>query len=57
MGALVYRPEVPDVGDDVVNLDVLAREANQILDGRDSDVLPELERLGGTSGGARPKSS
>ncbi len=55
MGALVYRPEVPDAGDDVVDLNVLAREANQILDGRDSDILPELERLGGTSGGARPK--
>ena len=55
MGALVYRPEVPDPGDDVVDLDVLCREANEILDGRESDVLPELERLGGTSGGARPK--
>ena len=55
MGALVYRPEVPDAGDDAVDLDVLAHEANEILDGRDSDVLPELERLGGTSGGARPK--
>ena len=55
MGALVYRPEIPDAGDDVVDLDALAHEANEILDGRDSDVLPELERLGGTSGGARPK--
>jgi serine/threonine-protein kinase HipA len=55
MGALGYRPEVPDAGDDRVDLDVLAREANEILAGRDSDVLPELERLGGTSGGARPK--
>jgi serine/threonine-protein kinase HipA len=55
MGALVYRPEIPNTGDDVVDFDVLAREANEILDGRDSDVLPELERLGGTSGGACPK--
>jgi serine/threonine-protein kinase HipA len=55
MGALAYRPEVPDAGDDVVDLNVLAREANEILDGHDSEVLPELERLGGTSGGARPK--
>jgi serine/threonine-protein kinase HipA len=55
MGALTYEPEVPDAGDDDVDLDALAREANEILDGRESDVLPELERLGGTSGGARPK--
>ena len=55
MGALAYEPEVPDDGDDAVDLDTLAREANEILDGRDSDVLPELERLGGASGGARPK--
>ena len=55
MGALTYEPEVPDAGDDDVDLDALAREAYEILDGRESDVLPELERLGGTSGGARPK--
>ncbi len=55
MGALVYRPEIPDDGTDLVDLDLLAREAAEILDGRDSDVLAELERLGGTSGGARPK--
>jgi len=55
MGALTYEPEVPDAGDVDVDLEALAREANEILDGRESDVLPELERLGGTSGGARPK--
>jgi serine/threonine-protein kinase HipA len=55
MGALVYEPEVPDDGDDAVDLDRLAREANEVLAGRDTDVLPELERLGGPSGGARPK--
>lgn len=56
MGALVYEPYVPDEGDnDVIDFDVLAREANEILAGRDSDVLAELERLGGSSGGARPK--
>jgi serine/threonine-protein kinase HipA len=55
MGALAYRPAVPDEGDDLVDLDVLAIEAHEILEGRDSDVLLELERLGGPSGGARPK--
>jgi serine/threonine-protein kinase HipA len=55
MGALAYRPEIPDDGDDAVDLDALAHESREILEGRDSDVLPKLERLGGTSGGARPK--
>jgi serine/threonine-protein kinase HipA len=55
MGALAYRPAVPDAGDDVVDFDALAHGATEILEGRDSDVLPELERLGGSSGGARPK--
>jgi serine/threonine-protein kinase HipA len=55
MGALVYRPSVPDDGDDVIDFDALAHEANEILEGRDSDVLPELERLGGSAGGAQPK--
>ncbi|MDB5026813.1 MAG: hypothetical protein JWO66_502 [Candidatus Eremiobacteraeota bacterium] len=55
MGALVYRPAVPDRPDGLVNLDVLAIEANEVLEGRESDVLVELERLGGSSGGARPK--
>ncbi len=55
MGALVYRPDVLDAGDDDIDFAVLAHEANEILEGRDSDVLPKLERLGGSSGGARPK--
>jgi serine/threonine-protein kinase HipA len=55
MGALAYRPAVPVTGDDAIDLDVLAIEAHEILEGRDSDVLLELERLGGSSGGARPK--
>ena len=55
MGALAYRPAVPDDGDVVVDFDALAHGATEILEGRDSDLLPELERLGGSSGGARPK--
>jgi len=55
MGALAYRPAIPEIADDVVDFDALARGATEILEGRDSDVLPELERLGGSSGGARPK--
>jgi serine/threonine-protein kinase HipA len=55
MGALTYRPGITHDGDDTIDFDALSREANEILDGRDSDLLPELERLGGSSGGARPK--
>jgi serine/threonine-protein kinase HipA len=55
MGALAYRPPIADVGEDLVDFDALAHEANEIMEGRDSDLLPELERLGGSSGGARPK--
>jgi serine/threonine-protein kinase HipA len=55
MGALAYRPAVPDTGDDAIDFDDLAHGATEILAGRDSDILPELERLGGSSGGARPK--
>jgi serine/threonine-protein kinase HipA len=36
-------------------LDDLAREAAEVLDGRDSDVIAQLALLGGSSGGARPK--
>jgi serine/threonine-protein kinase HipA len=55
MGALVYQPAIADDGDDRIELDRLAEGAEAILEGRDTDVLPELERLGGSSGGARPK--
>lgn len=55
MGALTYLPDVADDGSDTIDFDALAREANEILEGRDSELLPEIERLGGASGGARPK--
>jgi serine/threonine-protein kinase HipA len=55
MGALSYRPSISDLGGDFVDFDALAHEANEVLQGRDSDLLPQLERLGGSSGGARPK--
>ncbi len=55
-GALVYEPaSIEDRGDIDVDLDRLAVEAVNVLDGAESDVLFELERLGGSSGGARPK--
>ena len=56
MGALIYRPERNlSYGQDVDNLDELAEECQKILNTEYSDKLDELYRLGGTSGGTRPK--
>jgi len=57
MGALIYQPEVePDKNTGLIpELDVLATEMNQILQGASSDIIEELFILGGSSGGARPK--
>ncbi len=55
-GALVYAPANAGLEVDVeLDLDGLAIAASAVLEGGDSDVLAELERLGGSSGGARPK--
>jgi serine/threonine-protein kinase HipA len=55
-GALVYEPALERTEDDrVVDLDRFALEANDVLEGNATDVLGELERVGGSSGGARPK--
>ncbi len=56
MGALTYRPEYP-LGDEFSSssLDALAHECGQILQSKESSSLDELFRLGGSSGGARPK--
>lgn len=56
MGALCYRPEISlSDKDTVLFLDVLAEECQKILRAEYSENLDELYRLGGTSGGARPK--
>ena len=56
MGALTYRPQhdlsVSMKHDD---LDELALECQKLLNTEYSEKLDELYRLGGTSGGARPK--
>ena len=55
-GALVYEPASHDAeADRDVDLDQLAFEANALLEGNESEVLSELEALGGSSGGAHPK--
>lgn len=58
MGALVYEPdygtrEGSEAG--AINLDKLARQAQEVLEGNAEDVLEELLALNGSSAGARPK--
>lgn len=56
MGALRYYPRSEPEGQaSTSNLDKLAMQCRQILISEDSENLDELYRLGGTSGGARPK--
>ena len=56
MGALAYYPEKEiQEKQDHSNLDELAEQCQKLLNTEYSDKLDELYRLGGTSGGARPK--
>lgn len=57
MGALVYRPEIKlqETTDLVPELDALAAEMYQIIQGTSSEIIEKLLILGGSSGGARPK--
>jgi serine/threonine-protein kinase HipA len=55
-GALVFTPATaPQDADGSIDLDALARETTSILKGEESDLEALLARLGGGSGGARPK--
>ena len=56
LGALVFEPDhsADDTQDDI-NLDNLASQAQEVLDGTSDDVLAELIALNGSSAGARPK--
>ena len=56
MGALTYRPEMRFTEEQIdLNLDEIAAQCARILDAEQTDDLDELFRLGGSSGGARPK--
>ena len=57
MGALIYKPEIAiDNADHFkIDLDEIAKATKQILAGTATDVLDEIFKLGGSSGGARPK--
>ncbi|MDM7927556.1 MAG: type II toxin-antitoxin system HipA family toxin [Blastomonas fulva] len=55
-GALVFQPEtLANEAVDSINLDLLADEARHVLLGEETDLEALLARLGGGSGGARPK--
>lgn len=56
MGALIYRPNRELYAkQDIADLDELAVQCQKIMNTEYSEKLDELYRLGGTSGGARPK--
>ena len=56
LGALVFEPDhsAYDTQSDI-NLDNLATQAQEILDGASDDLLAEMIALNGSSAGARPK--
>lgn len=57
MGALTYHPEASYDFDSSLEipLEQLARESQAILEGEDSELLPQLVEIGGSPQGARPK--
>jgi serine/threonine-protein kinase HipA len=56
-GALTYRPDFPDAPVATIDLETLAADALAFLDGNDDVDVADLAKLGGSSGGARPKIS
>lgn len=56
MGALLYEPDHSEHSSDGdLDLDKLAEESFQVLEGESEDVFEELLTLNGSSSGARPK--
>lgn len=56
MGALTYQPELSLQAERKnLDLDSLALECKKVLHAQETEELDQLYRLGGTSGGARPK--
>ncbi|MDH2908869.1 MAG: HipA domain-containing protein [Candidatus Eremiobacteraeota bacterium] len=51
----MYAPEITQEEEARIDLDALAASATEVLDGQETAALEQLERLGGSSGGARPK--
>ncbi|AIM38995.1 phosphatidylinositol kinase [Sphingobacterium sp. ML3W] len=56
MGALVYQPDnSPSDAHQFIDLDQLATQTEEVLQGSSEDILLELLALNGSSAGARPK--
>lgn len=56
MGALTYHPPANECTDNQgLDLDLLAQQSEDVLSGDAPQVLEQLIRVGGSSGGARPK--
>lgn len=56
LGALVFEPDhSTEENNDNINLDKLAKQTQEVLDGGSDDVLQDLIALNGSSAGARPK--
>jgi serine/threonine-protein kinase HipA len=56
LGALVFEPDNSADGTEAaINLNSLAAQAQEVLDGASEDVLADLIDLNGSSAGARPK--
>lgn len=57
MGLLEYAPDLSEDTDrSNIDFDVIQKECNDLLDSKEVDNINELYSLGGSSGGARPKS-
>ncbi|WP_062061186.1 type II toxin-antitoxin system HipA family toxin [Aquimarina longa] len=57
LGALVYEPDYSNTSSQEyeINLDILSKQTQDVLDGEANEVLQELIGLNGSSAGARPK--
>lgn len=57
MGLLEYIPDLSvEIDRNNIDFDVIQKECNDLLDSKEVDDINELYSLGGSSGGARPKS-
>jgi len=58
-GALIYRPAISinTQSSGTIDLDRLKGSIDQVYSGTSTDVIEELQTLGGSSGGARPKAN
>jgi len=56
MGALIYEPDQsPESSNEMIDLDLLATQTEDVLQGDSEEVIAELLALNGSSAGARPK--